>query len=162
VNNAAAAMPMTVPATLPVNAAAAIPCADYPVNPIPAQCGVAHVNLRQNWWDTTTVPLPWVNTPYTPPTIIPWVQTTGSATLSSYTTQEQKAELVLAVLLNVLMGKSYVELANRVVRDWEQKTIEFVYQETGLLIRVPKNMLFSEIVNALYDEFGNLRGKQIR
>lgn len=124
------------------------------------------MKIHSNWWDTTTTPLPW-NTPFKPVTtpVVPWVNPTtgGSFAFPSYPpTQEQKAEVVLAVLLNVLLGKAYVELMSRVIKDTERKVIEFIYMDTGLQIRVPHNMGFTEIVNALYEEFGNLRGKEIR
>lgn len=133
----------------------AIPCSDYPV-----KANVGHVNMNSNWWDTTTVPLPWANTSPPVTTNLPFVSGVQTIGFNSYPTQAQKAEVVLAILLNVLMGKQYVELTNRVVRE-ERQEIEFVYQDLGLMIRVPTKMRFSEIVDALYEEFGNLRGKQI-
>jgi hypothetical protein len=135
---------------------------DFTISPrVGLVAGAVHVNLNDRWWDTTTAPWPWVQ-PYQPP-IHPqqFTITTGMAAWT-YPTQEQKAEIVLAVLLNVLMGKNFVELSNKILVGDDMTTLEFVYNEHGLLIRVPPNMKFSEIVAALYEEFGNLRGKQLR
>lgn len=100
--------------------------------------------------------------PYIPNPSTTWITTTKQSP-----TFEERAELVLALLLGGIDDEDSVlirEATDREADDNDAAAVAFVNDPSceGTLVLISKENTFHEIVDALYAQLTNLRGRQLR